>query len=84
MSKFGSGNLRILALTWKRVKSDDASAMKEHLLFCDHLPDFENFSILTTNNDDFKVTLIKSLLINRDHTPLNKNKQSLSLHLFDN
>ena len=72
----------ISALTGKRVKGDDDSAIKEHLLFCNHTPDFEDFSILATNNNDFKVTLMESLLINRDHPPLNKNKESLSLELF--
>ena len=72
-------HLRISALTGKRVKSDDDSAIKEHLSFCNHTPDFEDFSILANNNDDFKVTLIESLLIDRVHPPLNKNKQSLPL-----
>ena len=71
------------ALTDKRVKGDDDSAIKEHLLFCNHTPDFEYFSILATNNNEFKVTLMDSLLINRDHPASNKNKQSLPLHLFD-
>ena len=31
--------------------------------------------ILATNNNDFEVTLMESLLINRDHPPFNKNKQ---------
>ena len=75
--------LAISALTGKRVKGDDDSAMKEHLLFCNHKPDFEDFSILATNNNDFKVTLMESLLINRDHPRLNENKQSLPLELFD-
>ena len=76
-------HLEISALTGKRVKGDDDSAIKEHLLFCNHKPDFEDFSILATNNNDLKVTLMESLLINRDHPPLNKNKQSLPLELFD-
>ena len=69
-------HLGISALTVKRVKGDDDSAIKEHLLFCNHTPDFEDFSILATNNNDFKVMLMESLLINRDHSPLNENKQS--------
>ena len=56
-------HLGISALTVKRVKSDDDSAIKEHLLFCNHTPDFEDFSILATSNNDFKVTLIESLLM---------------------
>ena len=64
-------HLGISALTGKRVKVDDDSTIKEHLLFC--------FSILATNNNEFEVTLMESLLINRDHPPLNKNNQSLEL-----
>ena len=47
----------ISTLTWKRTKGDDGSTIKEHLLFYSHSPDFEDFSILTTNNNNFKVTL---------------------------
>ena len=57
---------------------------KEHLLLCNHWPDFEDFSVLDTNNNDIKVTLMESLLINRDHPLLNKNKRSAYLELFDN
>ena len=76
-------HLGTFSLTAKRVKDDDDSAIKEHLLFCNHTPDLEDFSILATNNNDFKVTLMESLLINRDHPPLNKSKQSLPLEIFD-
>ena len=76
-------HLGISALTGKRVKGDDDSAIKEHLLFCNHTTDFEDFSILATNNNEFKVTLMECILINRDDPPLNKNKQSLPLELFD-
>ena len=69
-------HLGISALTGKRVKGDDDSAIKEHLLFCNHTPDFEDFSILAINNNDFKAMLMKSPLINKDHPPLNKRKQS--------
>ena len=68
---------RISALTGKRIKRADDSAIKEHLLFCNHTPDFEDFSILAANNNNFKVTLMEKLLINTDHPPLNKNKQAL-------
>ena len=77
-------HLVISALTGKIVKGDYDSGIKEHLLFCNHTPNFEDFSMFATNNNDFnKVTLMESLLINRDHPPLNKNKQSLTLELFD-
>ena len=73
----------ISALTGKRVEGDDDSAIKKHLLFCNHTTDFEDFSILATNNNDFKVMLTESLLINGDHPPLSKDKQSLPLELLD-
>ena len=38
-------HLGILALTRKRVKGDDESDVKEYLLFCNHSPDFKDFSI---------------------------------------
>ena len=77
-------HLEISALTEKRVKGDDDSAIKEHIFsFCNHTPDFEDFSILATSNSDFKATLMESLLINRDHPTLNKNKESLPWELFD-
>ena len=64
--------LRVLsALTGKRVKGDD-SAIKEHPLFCNHTADFKDLSILAANND-VKVTLMESLLVNRDHPPLHEN-----------
>ena len=75
-------NLTLKRTTGKRVKGDDDSAIKEHLLFCSHTPHFEDFSILATNSNDFKVTLTESLLINRDRPPLNKNKQSLAFGTF--
>ena len=60
-------HMGIFVLTGKTVKDDDDSTIKKHLLFCNHTPDFKYFSILTTNNNNFKVTLMESLLINRDH-----------------
>ena len=75
-------HLRILAVAGKRVKSDDEFFIKEHLLYRNYLPDFEDFSILTTSNNDFIVTLMNSILPDRDQSLLN-NKRPLHLELFD-
>ena len=75
--------LGVSALTGKRVKGDSDSAVKEYHLFCNHSSGFDDFSILANNNNDFKVTLMESLLINRDRPPLNKNRHSLPLERFD-
>ena len=76
-------HLGVSALTGKRVKGNNDSAIKEHHLFCNHSCGFDNFSILACNNNDFKVTLRESLLINRDHPRLNNNRHSLLLEFFD-
>ena len=53
-------HLGISALTGKRVKGDDDSAIKGHLSLCSHTSVFEDFSILATNSNDFKVTLMEN------------------------
>ena len=54
--------------------------IKEHLLFCNHSPDFEDFSVLTATK--YEVTLMETLLMNRDQPFLKNNKQSLPLELL--
>ena len=76
-------HLGVFTLTGKTVKGDNDSAVKEHRLFCNHSSDFDDFSVLASNNNDFKVMLMQSLLINIDHPPLNKNRYSLPLERFD-
>ena len=77
-------HLGVSALNGKRVKGNNHSAVKEHNLFCNHSSGFDDFSMLASNNNDFKVRLMKNFLMNRDHAPLNKNnRHSLPLELFD-
>ena len=40
-------HLGVSALIRKRIKGDNDSAIKEHHLFCSHLPGFDEFSKLT-------------------------------------
>ena len=72
-------HLGISALIGKNVKSGNDSAIKEHFYSAiTHLIlKIFQFSLPTAT------TLMESLLINRDHPPLNKNKQSLPLEFFD-
>ena len=51
-------HLGVSALTGQRVKGDNDSAIKEHHLFCNQSSGYDGFSILSSNNNDFKVTLI--------------------------
>ena len=68
-----------LALVGIRVREDNDSAIKEHHLFSNHSFGFNDSSILASNNNDFKVFLMQSILINRDHPLSNKNEHSLPL-----
>ena len=76
-------HLGVSALTGKRVKVDNDSAINEHHLFCNQSSGFDDFSILASYNNDFKVTLMESLLINKDHPPLIKNRHWQLLEHFD-
>ena len=76
-------HLGVSALTGKSVKGDNDCAIKEHHLFCNHSSGFHDFSILASNNNDFNVTLRKILLVNKEHPPFNKNRDSLPLQLFN-
>ena len=43
--------------------------IKKTNLFWNHSPGCDTFYKLTNNSNDFKVTLMKSLLINNEHAP---------------
>ena len=66
----------------KKVKGNTQSAVKDHFLICDSTPSFDDFSILTSESNDFKLLLMESLLINRDNPTLNKTVKSFPLELF--
>ena len=53
----------VSALTGKRAKGDNDSAIKQHHSFCNHSSGFDDFSILAGNNNYFKVTLMEGVLL---------------------
>lgn len=66
---------------WKAYQSW-STAVFDHVLTADHSPAmFQDFSILTTESNDFKLTLMESLLIVRDRPILNTVK-SMPLESF--
>ena len=73
----------ISSLTGKKSKSKKSTAVKVHMLFCDHIASIDDFKILATNDSDFHVKVKESLLISRDEPIFNKNETSLPLYLFD-
>ena len=74
-------HLGISQLTRKKVKIDNKKlkVIQEHLLCCNNSSSFEDFSILTRESNDFKLKIMKSLLVARDKAILNKADSSLPL-----
>ena len=71
-------------LTSKKIKPSKESAIRDHLLICNNVPSFDEFSILAHGNNRFVLEIKGSLLIKQDKPVLNKNISSTRLLLFDN
>ena len=76
-------HIGISPLTFKKVKPSAESSIHDHLLFCNHDPSFDNFTILAQRTNKFLLEIKESLLIKRDKPILNKNISSAPLFLFD-
>ena len=68
-------------LTFKKCKHSNESAVRDHLLFCDNDPSFEEFSVLAKASSKFSLEIKENLFIERDTPNLNRN--SVELLLFD-
>ena len=77
-------HIGISPLTSKKTKPSKESAIRDHLLICNNVPSFDEFSILAHGNNRFVLEIKESLLIKRDKPVLNKNISSGRLFLFDN
>ena len=74
-------HIGISPITRKEVKPKNSS-VANHLLLCNHLASYDEFSILTCENKNFLLELKESLLIMRDKPSLNRNITSAPLYLF--
>ena len=76
-------------LIGKKVKPSNNSAICNHLLHCNILPSFDNFSVLAHENKKYLLDkkylleIKESLLIMRDKPSLDRNINSAPLYLFD-
>ena len=77
-----SEHLGITPLTQKRVKNPKKSAIMDHILLEGHNATYDDFSILISENNQFKLHLKESLLIKRDKPELNRNIYTHPLELF--
>ena len=77
-------HIGISPLTFKKTKPSKESAIHDHLLNCNNIPSFEEFTILTNGNNKFDLEIKESLLIKGDRPILNKSISSTKLFLFHN
>ena len=67
-----------------KVKPSNSSTICDHLLNCNFLSDFDNFSVLAHKSKKYLLEIKQSLLIMGDKPSLNRNINSTQLYLFDN
>ena len=77
-------HIGISPLTFKKTKQSKESAIHDHLLNCNNILSFEEFTILANGNRKFVLEIKESLLIKQDRPILNKSISSAKLFLFDN
>ena len=77
-------HIGISLLTFRKTKPSKECAIHDHLLNCNSIPSFEEFTILTNGNNKFVLEIKESLLIKRDRPILNKSVSSAKLFLFGN
>ena len=66
-----------------RLKNAKQSAISDHLLQCNYAINSDDFSILATDCNKFKLLLGESLLTKCDKPILNRTIKSFPLELFD-
>ena len=69
----------VSARTGKNIKFIKSSAVCDHMLVCNNIVSFEDFSVFANETNDFRIELQESLLIHHDGTQLNKTSESTPL-----
>ena len=72
----------VFSLTGKNIKSTKSAAVRDHMLVCDNIVSFEEYSVLANGINYFRKKLQESLLIHCDKAQLKKSSESVSLMLF--
>ena len=75
-------HMGISNLTGKRLKCVKQSAVSDHLLECNCSIDFDHFDILASDANKFRLLIKESLLIKRDRSPVEQNRQVISIKTF--
>ena len=69
-------HIGIPPLTFRKVKPSKESAIRDHLLNCNNIPSFDEFTILACGHHKYILEIKESLLIKCDTPVLNKNISS--------
>ena len=69
-------------LTGKRLKNAKELALSDNLLQCDSTMTFDDFDILVSCSNKFKLLIKENLFIKRDKPALNRTTNSFLLDLF--
>ena len=77
-----SEHMGVFSLTGKNIKSTKTAAVRDHMLVCDNIVSFEEYSVLANGINYFRKKLQESLLIHCDEAQLKKSSESVSLMLF--
>ena len=70
-------------ITGRRIKNDKESEISDQMLQCDQPITFDDFDILASDSNKFKLLIKESLLIIRDKPVLNRTTKSFRLPFFD-
>ena len=77
-------HIGISPLTFGKVEPSKESAIRDHLLNCNNIVSFNEFTILAYGHHKYILEIKEILLVKRDRPVLNKNISSTKLFLFDN
>ena len=75
-------HMGVSARTGKNIKFTKNSTVRDHMLVCNNIVLFEDFSVLGNGTSDFRIKLQESLLIHRYGPQSNKTSESAPLMLF--
>ena len=76
-------HMGISNLTEERVENMKESAVSDHRLQCDCVISFDDFDVLASDANNFRLLIKENLLIKRDKPILNCTIKSFPLKLFD-
>ena len=64
------------------LKGQQSTAVRDHMLDCNHVVNHDDFILMTRDNSDYLLQIKESLFIGRDDPSLNKTIKSVPLYLF--